>query len=129
VVFDQLAHAGARRSRRTTVDDINTWEPGSAMSLVVIHALPWYVRRSLRAQRCGIGRTGVWVYGCMYRRMATRQIGRARLDWDGNGMGSGGLVFRRETERLLLLLLQAGRRNAGSRVEVMRVMRGNGLLG
>ena len=45
-------------------------------------------------------------------------------------MGSGGLVFRRETERLLLLLLlQAGRRNAGSRVEVMRVMRGNGLLG
>jgi hypothetical protein len=40
--------------------------------------------------------------------MATRQIVRARLRWDGNGMGSGGLVFRRETERLLLLLLQAG---------------------
>ena len=45
VVFDQLAHAAARRSKvdRRGLQQLGrwyAWEPGSAMSVVVIHALP-----------------------------------------------------------------------------------------
>jgi hypothetical protein len=46
VVFDQLAHAAARRSKVNHRDLQQLgrwyawWEPGSAMSVVVIHALP-----------------------------------------------------------------------------------------
>jgi hypothetical protein len=59
--------------------------------------------------------------------MAARQIGRARLGWMGwDGMGSGGLVFRRGNGKTASAAA-AGRRNAGSRVEVMRVMEGMGL--
>jgi hypothetical protein len=36
-------------------------EPGSAMSVVVIHALPLCCEESVRAQRCGVK-----VEGCMY---------------------------------------------------------------
>jgi hypothetical protein len=68
VVFDQLAHAAA--ARRSKVDHhrgVAAWamgcvlEPGSAMSVVVIHALPLCCEEGFRARQCGVE-----VEGCMY---------------------------------------------------------------
>jgi hypothetical protein len=85
VVFDQLAHAAARSSkvdhRSCSLGGGMSLEPGSAMSVVVIHALPLCWEESFRAQRCGVK-----VDVCIeeWQRM---QIDRARLGSGIRGIG------------------------------------------